>query len=82
MRPRKGGPFYGRPGNARSRTGRALLWLYLTGAAILFGGELNAVIENAAAEAGDPGAKRRGETRLGDKEGPAASEPQAERQAA
>ena len=45
-----------------------LLWLYLTGAAILFGGELNAVIENAAAEAGDPNAKKRGEMRPGDKE--------------
>jgi membrane protein len=45
-----------------------LLWLYPTGAAILIGGELNAVIENAAAEAGDPVAKKRGEMRPGDKE--------------
>ena len=45
-----------------------LLWLYLTGAAILVGGELNAVIENAAAQAGDPDAKRHGEKRPGEKE--------------
>lgn len=38
-----------------------LLWLYLTGAAILLGGEVNAVLENAAAEAGAPGANRRGQ---------------------
>jgi membrane protein len=31
-----------------------MLWLYLTGAAILIGGEVNSEIENAAAKAGDP----------------------------
>lgn len=38
-----------------------MLWLYLTGTAILFGGEVNSEIENAAAEAGAPDAKERGE---------------------
>jgi membrane protein len=38
-----------------------LLWFYLTGAAILVGGKVNAEIENAAAEAGAPEAKLHGE---------------------
>jgi membrane protein len=38
-----------------------MLWLYLTGAAILIGGELNSEIEHAAARAGMPGAKAAGE---------------------
>ncbi len=38
-----------------------MLWLYLTGAAILIGGEVNAEIEHAAARAGDPDAKEAGE---------------------
>ncbi len=38
-----------------------LLWFYLTGAAILIGAEINAVIEDAAAHEGVPGAKVRGE---------------------
>jgi membrane protein len=38
-----------------------MLWFYLTGAAILIGGEINSEIENAAAEAGAPEAKERGE---------------------
>ena len=38
-----------------------MLWLYLTGAAILIGSEINSEIENAAAEAGAPNAKQRGE---------------------
>ena len=38
-----------------------MLWLYLTGAAILVGGEVNSEIENAAAKAGDPDAKEKGE---------------------
>jgi membrane protein len=38
-----------------------MLWFYLTGAAILIGGEINSEIENAAAEHGDPEAKERGE---------------------
>ena len=42
-----------------------LLWLYMTGAAILIGGEVNAVVENAAAEAGAPEAKRGGRKRAG-----------------
>lgn len=39
-----------------------MLWLYMTGAAVLIGGEVNAVIENAAAEAGASDAKRKGES--------------------
>ena len=38
-----------------------LLWLYLTGAAILIGGEVNAVFEHGAAEAGEPEAERHGQ---------------------
>jgi membrane protein len=38
-----------------------MLWLYLTGAAILIGGEVNSEIENAAAKAGAPDAKEKGE---------------------
>ena len=45
-----------------------MLWLYLTGAAILIGGEVNSEIENAAAEAGDPNAKEKGEKSPGEKE--------------
>ncbi len=44
-----------------------MLWLYLTGAAILIGGELNSEIEHAAAEAGDPEAKAKGEKASGEK---------------
>ena len=38
-----------------------MLWLYLTGAAILIGGEVNSEIEHAAAKAGAPDAKEKGE---------------------
>ena len=38
-----------------------MLWFYLTGAAILVGGEVNAEIENAAAREGVPGARLPGE---------------------
>jgi membrane protein len=44
-----------------------MLWLYLTGAAILIGGEVNSEIENAAAKAGDPEAKEKGEKAPGEK---------------
>jgi len=37
-----------------------MLWLYLTGAAVLIGGEVNSEIENAAAEKGADDAKRKG----------------------
>jgi membrane protein len=38
-----------------------MLWFYFTGLAILIGGEINSEIENAAAKAGDPEAKEKGE---------------------
>ncbi|MCX6625697.1 MAG: YihY/virulence factor BrkB family protein, partial [Acidobacteria bacterium] len=38
-----------------------LLWLYLSGAAILIGAEVNSEIENAAARSGNPEAKAAGE---------------------
>jgi membrane protein len=38
-----------------------LLWFYLAGASVLMGAEINSVLENAAAEAGEPDAKREGE---------------------
>jgi membrane protein len=40
-----------------------LLWFYLTGAAILVGGKVNAEIEHAAAESGAPEAKLPGENK-------------------
>ncbi len=42
-----------------------LLWLYLTGAAILIGGETNSEIEKAAAEAGHSDVRKPGERRSG-----------------
>lgn len=44
-----------------------MLWLYLTSAAVLIGGELNSEIENAAAARGDHEAKRSGERMPGEK---------------
>jgi membrane protein len=40
-----------------------MLWLYLTGAAVLIGGEVNAETENIAAKAGAGDAKEKGEKR-------------------
>jgi len=47
-----------------------MLWFYLTGAAILIGGEINSEIEHAAAEAGDPDAKQKGEKKPDEKTAP------------
>jgi membrane protein len=38
-----------------------MLWVYLSSAAVLIGGELNSEIENSAAVHGDPTAKHAGE---------------------
>ena len=46
-----------------------MLWLYLTGAAVLIGGETNSEIENAAAEQGQPEAKEKGEKSPQEKKG-------------
>lgn len=48
-----------------------MLWLYLTGAAVLIGGEVNSEIENAAAKLGDPEAKEKGERAPNEKDGAA-----------
>jgi membrane protein len=40
-----------------------LLWLYVTGIAILVGGEMNAEIEHASPDGKDPGEKKPGERR-------------------
>lgn len=47
-----------------------MLWFYLTGAAILIGGEINSEIEHAAAEAGEPDAKQKGEKQPDEKTAP------------
>ena len=44
-----------------------MLWFYLTGAAILIGGEVNSEIENAAARRGIPDARLPGEKEPGEK---------------
>jgi len=41
-----------------------MFWFYLSGIAILVGGEINAILEDAAAKRRVPGAKRRGQSRL------------------
>jgi uncharacterized BrkB/YihY/UPF0761 family membrane protein len=38
-----------------------LLWFYVSGASLLFGAEINSVIEVAAAMEGEPDAKAKGE---------------------
>ncbi|MCP9495158.1 MAG: YihY/virulence factor BrkB family protein [Pyrinomonadaceae bacterium MAG19_C2-C3] len=43
-----------------------MLWFYFTGLAILIGGEVNSELENAAAESGDPTAKKSGEKAPGE----------------
>jgi len=53
-------------GSSRSHSRRGgavitlLLWFYLTGVTILIGGEVNAIIEQAASSHQDPEAKRQG----------------------
>ena len=46
-----------------------LLWFYLTGVTILIGGEVNALIEQAAARAGEQKRKSRGKAPDGKREG-------------
>jgi membrane protein len=43
-----------------------MLWLYFTGAAVLIGGEVNAEIENAAAQVGVADAREKGEKKPGE----------------
>ena len=50
-----------------------LLWFYVTGVAILIGGEVNAEIENAAAKKGVPEAKEKGEKKPNTKPEPRAA---------
>lgn len=50
-----------------------LIWFYWTGAAILMGAEINSVLEDAAAEGGEPDAKLKGEKEPADGQGPAKS---------
>jgi membrane protein len=45
-----------------------MLWLYLTGTAILIGGEVNSEIENAAAQKGEADAKEKGEKSPSDRQ--------------
>ena len=47
-----------------------MLWLYLTGTAVLIGGEINSEIEHAAAEQGEPEAKEKGEKAPDEKQAP------------
>jgi membrane protein len=41
-----------------------MFWFYLSGIAILVGGEINATLEDAAAKLSVPGAKQRGQRSL------------------
>jgi membrane protein len=41
-----------------------MFWFYLSGIVILAGGEINAILEDAAAQRKIPGAKRRGQRSL------------------
>ena len=54
------GPLYGSLGTLII----LMFWFYLSGIAILVGGEINAILEDAAAKRRVPGAKRRGQSRL------------------
>jgi membrane protein len=63
-------PLYGSLAN----TALLMLWFYVTGVAILIGGEVNSEIENAAAQNGHPDARRPGERRPGGR-GPQRVEP-------
>jgi membrane protein len=45
-----------------------MLWFYFTGLAVLIGGEVNSEIESAAAQAGAPDAKEKGEKSVDEKE--------------
>ncbi|HEY6345637.1 MAG TPA: YihY/virulence factor BrkB family protein [Bryobacteraceae bacterium] len=52
-----------------------MLWFYVTGVAILIGGEVNSEIENAAAQNGHPDARRPGERRPGGRPAPRVEPP-------
>ena len=59
-----------------------MLWFYFTGLAIMIGGEVNSEIENAAAKAGAPDAKEKGEKAPDENERKAAKQEKGKKESA
>ena len=59
-----------------------MLWFYFTGMAIMIGGEINSEIENAAAKAGAPDAKEKGEKAPDENERKAAKQEKGKKESA